>query len=34
MSKGGLAIILLHLVGIGLFLWIAVDAWLEMHGIP
>ena len=34
MSRGGLAIILLHLVGIGFFLWIAVDAWFEMHGIP
>ena len=34
MNKGGMLIILLHLIGIGFFLWIALQAWIEMHGVP
>ncbi len=34
MNKGGMLIILLHLIGIGFLLWIALQAWIEMHGVP
>ena len=33
-GKGGMLIIVLHLMGIGFFLWIALQAWIEMYGVP